>query len=749
MTVSTVVDHNDYTGNGVTTSFPYTFRIFKKSDLTVSVVDLAENITVLVLDTDYTVTNAGGYSGGNVVLATPLTNGWQISIARELEPTQETDLRNQGKFFAEVHEDAFDKLTMLIQQVGSMFRLALRKPSSIANWYDALGNYIRNLHDPRDPQDAATKNYVDTSLGRTLRVPEQIPQLPDAAARANKMPAFDSAGNPIVVIPPSGSASDVLIQLAKIDGESLIGGGVYSSIRAYDGSLTQIKCLGRANIFDKANGLFALDAADTTSADDDGTILIDSLGRRWKRIITGDVYPEWWGAKPDNSTGCGAAFQKAIDYCSGRNRPSVSSGLKLRIRGGRWIIDQPLEYIWRDTSNIVDDGDMRRLTIEGDGQSNTYLIYTGSSLSPALYVKGNTGTPNDGVQLRFEMRGFRLWRTLASTRLGVGIKTEDLAFMTMENVDVGYFNVNMQLYDTIQFAGRDCQISGANGGIEAKLIDFSNPNVLRFDNFRFSGNIVYCARFTNGANVAFIGGSCEGNGNDNNPATGQYCIHYIGGPAEGGCGLVVDNMYFENNMVYADVSIENNTSNHGSFSIEKNTFSKTNTVRFCNRHINLSSSGSGQLRPDIRGNAFKSFNGYVPSASYPVIVQQTGNIIANDTANFYQNALEKPNWNGYPTKGAPYSEPTMTARITSTGTLTAGWNVDHVTKIGTGQYDVYYKVQPNSSTVVFNGSTVSGPGQCVLGAEFSDRVTVSTYNTSGVLADIAFSFETKGAIGMY
>ena len=82
MTVSTVVDHNDYTGNGVTTSFPYTFRIFKKTDLAVSVVDLSENITVLVLDTDYTVTNAGVYNGGNVVLTTPLANGWQISIAR-------------------------------------------------------------------------------------------------------------------------------------------------------------------------------------------------------------------------------------------------------------------------------------------------------------------------------------------------------------------------------------------------------------------------------------------------------------------------------------------------------------------------------------------------------------------------------------------------------------------------------------------------------------------------------------------
>ena len=230
MTVSTVVDHNDYTGNGVTTSFPYTFRIFKKTDLSVSIVDLDENITVLVLDTDYTVTNAGGYNGGNVVLTAPLANGWQISIVRELEPTQETDLRNQGKFFAEVHEDAFDKLTMLIQNVRTMLKLALRKPSSIANWYDALNNYIRNLRDPRDPQDAATKNYVDSlstaNFSRTIRVSDgPITTLPSIELRKNKLVAMNDSGNPIMVIPQSGSASDVMIELAKPTGSTLVGHG--------------------------------------------------------------------------------------------------------------------------------------------------------------------------------------------------------------------------------------------------------------------------------------------------------------------------------------------------------------------------------------------------------------------------------------------------------------------------------------------------------------------------------------------
>lgn len=130
MTVPTYRSREDYTGNGVTTSYPYQFRIYKATDLVVTHATPDGVETTLVLNTDYTVTGVGKYAGGNVVLTSALTSGYHLTIERALPVTQETDLRNQGAYFAETHEDVFDRLVMILQHLFGTVARSLKFPLS-------------------------------------------------------------------------------------------------------------------------------------------------------------------------------------------------------------------------------------------------------------------------------------------------------------------------------------------------------------------------------------------------------------------------------------------------------------------------------------------------------------------------------------------------------------------------------------------------------------------------------------------
>lgn len=217
MTVSTERSHEEYVGNGVTTDFDFRFRIFEGKHLIVVVADDDGNETTLKNGTDYTIVGAGSYHGGKVVLNKPLAQGWKILLERDLPVVQETDLRNQGKFFAEVHEDAFDYLTMLIQKALGTFSLSLRKPTYLSNYYDAKGNCIINLASPRVGGDATNKDYVDNSIkdidSKTLRVKDKaIPALPPAEQRRNKQLGFDNEGYPQLLDPAeTGSLGYVFV----------------------------------------------------------------------------------------------------------------------------------------------------------------------------------------------------------------------------------------------------------------------------------------------------------------------------------------------------------------------------------------------------------------------------------------------------------------------------------------------------------------------------------------------------------
>jgi len=120
MTVSTTIIKNSHNGNGSTTTFAYSFKIFADSDLVVIIRSSTGTETTKTLTTHYTVTGAGSASGGTVVFTSGNipASGETVVIRRNVPQTQVIDYIANDPFPAETHEEGLDRNTMIAQQVS-------------------------------------------------------------------------------------------------------------------------------------------------------------------------------------------------------------------------------------------------------------------------------------------------------------------------------------------------------------------------------------------------------------------------------------------------------------------------------------------------------------------------------------------------------------------------------------------------------------------------------------------------------
>lgn len=234
MAIPNQTPYTIYTANGVTTVFPFNFMVFNATDLAVSV-----NGTVLT--SGFTVSGVGVVNGGSVTFLTPPASGATVMLARVMPLVRVTEYQDNGDLLADTVNKDFTRLWMAIQQAFIYLGLALTRPL-LGGPFDAKEYRISNVSDPTEPQDAATKKYVDQvgniNLGRTLRVPENyVEPIPSATLRANKILGFNNDGQPVPLLPESGSAADVLLELASSEegkGDSLI-----AVKQPYAGSVTR------------------------------------------------------------------------------------------------------------------------------------------------------------------------------------------------------------------------------------------------------------------------------------------------------------------------------------------------------------------------------------------------------------------------------------------------------------------------------------------------------------------------------
>lgn len=187
MSIASETNRNSYVGNGAVDTYSYTFKIYDDSDLLVTVKSDLNVETTLTLNTHYSVTGVGESNGGSVALVNgafdwidtegDLKSGYTISIRRNLQLIQETDIRNQGEFFPEVHEDAFDRLTMYDQQQQDEIDRSV-KLSETAD----VGDFDPTL--PVDLIGQVSKTIVTNATGDGFAVGPSADAINQAAADA-------------------------------------------------------------------------------------------------------------------------------------------------------------------------------------------------------------------------------------------------------------------------------------------------------------------------------------------------------------------------------------------------------------------------------------------------------------------------------------------------------------------------------------------------------------------------------------
>lgn len=252
----------------------------------------------------------------------------------------------------------------------------------------------------------------------------------------------------------------------------------YTALRAYTGSATQV----RVTTTDIA-GFFYRDDADTTSADNGGTVIVSSNGKRWKRSFSGPVYVKWFGAKGNDTEDDTISIQKAVDYCTVNfTNPTV-----LHFEYGIYKITDTIKI--RNTIHLTGDkgvfngsapylklysADAAKVAIEVGTGTSTYVYnfimdnisITRNGLISALPTPYNT----DQTGLFLNRVSESIIRDCAIGGFKYGILCYEVTITDFDKLQVYYNEVGVWLQD---------QLPGGSSAYTNGMINFNRCNIFK------------------------------------------------------------------------------------------------------------------------------------------------------------------------------------------------------------------------------------------------------------------------------
>ena len=144
MTISTSTGRSQYNGNGVTTDFNTSFKVFEESHVEVTLTNSSGTDTVLNITTHYTV--ALGTSSATVTMLTPPATGETLTLRLNVPLTQTYDLVNGQAFNADNIEKALDLGTQVDQSLSEELSRTLKTPSSVSSSFEGTLPSITPKH---------------------------------------------------------------------------------------------------------------------------------------------------------------------------------------------------------------------------------------------------------------------------------------------------------------------------------------------------------------------------------------------------------------------------------------------------------------------------------------------------------------------------------------------------------------------------------------------------------------------------
>jgi hypothetical protein len=329
MTVADNTSRNQYTATSGQTVFAYTFEIVDKDDVVV-----LKNGTTLSEGTDYTVSNVGNDSGGNVTLTVGATTGDILTLYRDMPYSRTQNYTNSGDFLASEVNSDFDNLWLAGEQTNRAFSQSIRKPITDS---DSISMELPEAADRTDSfltfdsTGAVSTSPLSSALSPSIIVRQQF-------TGNGSTTVFTLAADP-------GSAAAVVIYID----------GVYQEEGTYSVSGTALTFTEAPPtnasievVSYKVSDLVATDAANVTYTPA-GTGAVQTTVQTKLRE---SVSVKDFGAVGDGVTDDTAAIQAAVDAVV------AASGGKVFVPTGKYLVSSTIDLAsWYGAPAIIFEGE--------------------------------------------------------------------------------------------------------------------------------------------------------------------------------------------------------------------------------------------------------------------------------------------------------------------------------------------------------------------------------------------------------